>query len=137
HLAPPYRPSRQCRPTGHGPVSHPPNAPAPTASAEKRPPSQCYPLDDKKVPRGGPKPSKAELLKPRLVKKQFGGKIPKTWHTLGVPHNTAVVSCDLTSGNCLGAPQGGNSRKVFYLMMHHGLKHERKAPTRNQTSKPA
>jgi len=109
------------------------SSPATAALAEKGTPLQWYLFDNKKVPRAGPKPSKAELLKTRFVQKTLGGTVPKTWHTLRVPHNTAVVSCDLTSGNCLGAPQGGSSTKVFYLMKHHDAKNYPNKPIPEMT----
>src|SRR5262249_24504342 len=94
------------------------SSPATTALAAKGPPEQWYLFDNKKVPRVGPKPTKEALLQTRVVQKELNGTIPKTWHLLRVPHNTAVVSCDITSGNCLGAPSGGRSNTVFYLLKH-------------------
>jgi SecD/SecF fusion protein len=96
--------------------------PATTALADKGTPSQWYLFDNKKVPRAGPKPTKQALLETDVVQKKHGGEVPKNWHLLRVPHNTAVVSCDLTGGNCLGAPAGGTSKTAFYLLKHHDLK---------------
>jgi len=98
------------------------SAPQTIALADKGTPSQWYLFDNKKVPRAGPQPTKAVLLKTKVVQKELGGTVPKTWHNVRVPHNTAVASCDLTSGNCLGAPQGGSSTTGFYLLKHRDVK---------------
>src|SRR5262249_46654923 len=109
------------------------STPATAALAAKGTPEQWYLFDNKKVPRAGPKPTKEALLQTRLVQKTLGGHIPKTWHLLRVPHNTAVVSCDITSGNCLGAPAGGSSNTVFYLLKHPDVRDYPKNPIPEMT----
>ena len=109
------------------------SSPATSALAEKGSAEQWYLFDNKKIPRAGPTPSKAKLLETRVVQKKLGGEIPKTWHVLRVPHNTAVVSCDVTSGGCLGAPTGGSSKTVFYLLKRHDPKSYPKTPIPEMT----
>src|SRR2546422_1712617 len=53
--------------------------PATTGLADKGTPSQWYLFDNKKIPRAGPKPTKNDLLKTRVVQKDLGGKVPKKW----------------------------------------------------------
>ena len=76
---------------------------------------------------------KIDVVKATKVVKKVGWPIPKTWHLLRVPHSTAVVSCDLTSGNCLGAPSGGSGNTVFYLMKHRDVNSYPKNPIPEMT----
>jgi SecD/SecF fusion protein len=82
---------------------------------------QWYLFDPKHKPRVGPAPTEAKLLASKVVRSELGGKKPKDWpkgwQVLQVPHNTVVVSCDPTGGNCLTG-QAVNSKTYFYLLKH-------------------
>ncbi len=89
--------------------------PQTVAMASKGTPSQWYLFDAKKVPKAGPYPTKSQLLATNVVKK-LGGKIPATWHLLGVPQNAVVVSCVNQTGQCFGARTTRGD--TFYLFKH-------------------
>jgi SecD/SecF fusion protein len=112
----------QNQPVGAGSLFDLLSNPATTALADKGTPQQWYLFDAKKRLVGGPKPTKKAL--PTLAEAEKNQK--KTFkpplQVLRVPHNTAVVSCDVTSGGCLGAPPGGASKTVFYLLKHQDSK---------------
>jgi SecD/SecF fusion protein len=65
----------------------------------------------------GPQQTKAKLLDSDFVKRKLHGKIPASWHVLRVPANTAVVSCDVASGQCPTAVPPG-AKSGFYLLKH-------------------
>jgi SecD/SecF fusion protein len=96
------------------------SAPQTRALADKGEPSEWYLFDAQNVRRVGPAETREALLKDDLVQKPkseggLGQHIPKDWKILTVPHNTVVVSCEVASGNCLGAQQG---LRAFYLLKH-------------------
>ncbi len=92
--------------------------PGTVALAQKGTPSQWYLFNAKKVLRAGPVPTEAALKKTDVVRKTLHGKVPKTWHVLTVPHNTVVVSCDNTAGNCGSTAQRIIGKTGFYLFKH-------------------
>ena len=98
------------------------SAPETRALAGKGTPSQWYLFNPKKVVKAGPSPTRAGLLKSRIVQEPasrggLGKHIPKDWTILGVPQNTIVVSCDVASGACLST-QNPTTATVFYLLKH-------------------
>jgi SecD/SecF fusion protein len=92
--------------------------PQTTALVGNKPPSQWYLFDKSKILQVGPQQTKAKLLDSDFVKRKLHGKIPKTWHVLSVPANTAVVSCDVASGQCPTAVPPG-AKSGFYLLKHN------------------
>jgi SecD/SecF fusion protein len=97
-------------------------APQTQALANQGSPSQWYLFDSKKVVRAGPTPTKAALLETEIVQRPtskggLGKHIPKDWQILRVPANTVVVSCAVTSGNCLSSQQI-TTPTAFYLLKH-------------------
>jgi len=110
--------------------------PATTAIADKQGASQWYLFNPKKIVKVGPKPTKEKLLASDFVQKTLGGKVPKTWHVVRVPHNTAVVSCETASGGCLGGTQAtASSKTVFYLLKKHDEKDFPQNPIPEMTGK--
>jgi SecD/SecF fusion protein len=96
--------------------------PATTALAAKGSPAQWYLFSPKKVLKAGPKSTKDGkdgLLKTKVVQTTLGGKVPKSWFILRVPHNTVVVSCDVASGSC---PTRVVGKTGFYLFKHKDSK---------------
>ena len=91
--------------------------PATISLADKGKPDQWYLFDEKHKPRVGPVPSERKLLASKVVQRELGGKIPKAWRILRVPHNTVVVSCDPAGGSCLTG-KAVSSTTYFYLFKH-------------------
>jgi SecD/SecF fusion protein len=92
--------------------------PVTVALAAEGTPSSWYLFDAHEAVRAGPAPTKGALLATEAVRKTLRGTVPRTWHVLRVPANTTVASCELASGNCLGAQQPTTSMSVFYLLGH-------------------
>jgi len=105
------------------------SAPQTRALADKGEPSEWYLFNPQKVVKAGPTPTRKALLNSEIVQRSktqtsdkfphggLGKHIPKDWTILTVPHNTVVVSCEVASGNCLGAQQS-SSPQAFYLLKH-------------------
>jgi SecD/SecF fusion protein len=96
------------------------SAPQTRALDKEGEPSEWYLFDAQNVRKVGPAETRAALLNDELVQKPkseggLGKHIPTDWTILTVPHNTVVVSCEVASGNCLGAQQGV---RAFYLLKH-------------------
>src|SRR6266536_457736 len=91
--------------------------PATISLAEKGKADQWYLFDPKHRTYVGPVPTKQKLLASTRVQKKLGGKIPKNYRILPVPHNTVVVSCDPTEGGCITG-KAVKSKTYFYLLKH-------------------
>ena len=85
--------------------------------AKKGTPDQWYLFDAKKTLKAGPVSSEAALRATQVVRKLPNGRVPKSWHVLAVPHDTAVVSCDNVTQSCVSA-QTVTGKTGFYLFKH-------------------
>jgi SecD/SecF fusion protein len=98
------------------------SAPATQALAGKGQASQWYLFNPQKVVKAGPEPTKQALISTDVVQRPtakggLGKHIPTDWRILKVPANTVVVSCQVSSGNCLSSQQP-TSPRAFYLLKH-------------------
>jgi SecD/SecF fusion protein len=85
------------------------------ALADKGSPEQWYLFDPQHKPRVGPVPTEEKLRSSKVFARNLGGKLPKGWRILKVPHNTVAVSCDagcVQTQNQLVAPTW------FFLFKH-------------------
>jgi SecD/SecF fusion protein len=93
------------------------SSPQTRALADKGEPSQWYLFDaDKKVV-AGPVPTEDKLPTLAEAQERQKRKIKGPLEKLRVPQNTVVVSCDVSSGNCLSGQQI-TSPTAFYLLKH-------------------